>query len=449
MSRPSYEHNVNKAKRLKQYNYHTFLDYYANIKTMRLAAPRDYCVISHWRMLPENRILYLSFSSHDPNYSCPERHNYVRANLVISAWLISPIINHEASLNLEGSGSLNECCEVKRIFCADLNGRLPSKVVNIGIRQQALLPFFMNRYLHRRNNLKFERPKQRPKLKRIQSQSSSNGVKGERSLLSSCESQRSLNSVTKGNINLTNEYLIQEIINKVPLSAMNSDCFVPTAVNIDDEEDDHDYQSEDEELYINSDDDDNDQTDEDYNEDAEDELDSLSESSSSSTLSDLSVQEMNPKDEIQRGIVRSTKSFPNTSGMEPKNSQLDEKNQMDRYKDTTKYSLEFLFTTLLLPVLSWFLLNLVCPACRELVFLFAIFSSYRRIIQHEFGEPLYYDSNFVSTSPLVGCVNGHASLGTGQVTSRFSVHLKGVLRFIGKTILFISFILESFGSFHV
>ena len=103
-----YESNLRLKNRLKVFNDHTFLDYYACKPTQkRSITARDFCVVTHWRALPNKSILYVSFSFPD-NKFCPLDLDHVRADLICNAFLFQP-----SAMNQSNS------CFVKRIFSID------------------------------------------------------------------------------------------------------------------------------------------------------------------------------------------------------------------------------------------------------------------------------------------------------------------------------------------
>lgn len=156
--KPEYDASVKTAKRIHTYNAHTFLDYYTSVLDGSSQAT-DFCILNHWRVLSpiskrlesenddsnhstssddtenQNSIILLSFSQ--DSSLCPENEpQFIRENLVLSVWLLEPVANSSQ----RPSESSGKKCRVRYATSIDFLDDVPSNVVDAVIEQQALLP---------------------------------------------------------------------------------------------------------------------------------------------------------------------------------------------------------------------------------------------------------------------------------------------------------------------
>jgi hypothetical protein len=134
--RREYEKDVRHCERLKRYNDHTFLDYYAYNPVWPTSA-REFLVLFHWRILrrqPNQKAIVLMAFSYPQAYEIKAvASDHVRATLNISLFLLEL---------LEGNKT-----KATRIISYDLCGNIPKALSNSIQKQQAYLPIILSSFL--------------------------------------------------------------------------------------------------------------------------------------------------------------------------------------------------------------------------------------------------------------------------------------------------------------
>lgn len=133
--RPQYENNVRYGERLKRYNSHTFIDYYA-YKPVWPTSARDFLVALHWRPVQlgeETAICLFAFSYPKANNLRPVPSDHVRGELYVSMSLLR-LVNSDK-------------CELIRLISYDLGGSVPQSLSNSILQQQAVQPAVLEHFL--------------------------------------------------------------------------------------------------------------------------------------------------------------------------------------------------------------------------------------------------------------------------------------------------------------
>jgi hypothetical protein len=153
--RPQVETNMRVAERLQILNPHTFLDYYAYHAVWPTQA-REFAIVTHWQtiVVPRHRhdhsdnpqeeraIVMLSFSCPQADELKPITPKHVRANLLVSMYLLRPIYsNHH--------GEDEEHCHMTRLLMFDLSGGMSRQLSNVIGTQQASIPIIIRDFLDR------------------------------------------------------------------------------------------------------------------------------------------------------------------------------------------------------------------------------------------------------------------------------------------------------------
>jgi len=467
LKRPEYDSNVDAAKRVYTYNAHTFLDYYTSTPA-GFSHASDFCVLTHWRVLSpiskriesgmddsnhtkssdmgesQNSIIILSFS-HD-SHLCPENEpHFIRENLIFSVWLLEPVTTRSS---MSDEIPTNRC-RVRYATSIDFFDDLPSDAAESIIEQQALLPASLGQYL---DGLSCK-SEYGQKLKSVDENYGDNHeiisneklaediadivIDGDNSVEGTIVNEVSLamNYHDKNEIELEEKDLPEENRNS------NERNIKETAVLVDNISENLDGLVQTCESEIN---------------DMESPLPSQSTqilSSASLLLCSLSwlIANFFPALSPYRGLffllpfftfilVKSKfskwESFMNgVSNMKKtiKESDCDESDHALRDSNASEdentqkeMSIVDAITLYGIPALAWFFSDMLCSSQKEIIFVGCLYFSVRHWARKELGDAiLYSDGSTVRPS------GGHTRLGTGQLTSRFTVDLKGVLRYIG------------------
>lgn len=133
--RKDVEENVQTDARLKRYNSHTFLDYYA-YRAVWPTLARDFVVATHWRILEKKdqsrAICVLGCSYSDPELGALVK-DHVRADLLLSLYLLEQVGDSR--------------CRITRVLSFDMGGNVPRKLNKVILEQQATMPFVLAQYL--------------------------------------------------------------------------------------------------------------------------------------------------------------------------------------------------------------------------------------------------------------------------------------------------------------
>lgn len=74
--------------RMKEFSYHTGTEHLL-FRAVWPTAPRDFCNITHWRLLKNGTFITIGFGDHIPE--CPEQDGVVRGNLLIGGYVMQPV----------------------------------------------------------------------------------------------------------------------------------------------------------------------------------------------------------------------------------------------------------------------------------------------------------------------------------------------------------------------
>ena len=134
--RREYEKNVRYDERVKRYNSHTFIDYYAYQPVWPTAA-REFLVLFHWRVVRrqehEKAIVLIGFSYPDGNSLRPSADDHVRADLEVSLFHLELCDGNKT--------------KATRIISYDLCGKIPRSLTNSIMQQQATMPYVISSFL--------------------------------------------------------------------------------------------------------------------------------------------------------------------------------------------------------------------------------------------------------------------------------------------------------------
>jgi hypothetical protein len=135
--RQNFETNVRYTERLKRMNPHTFLDYYA-LNSFWPTTARDFAVVSHWQVVgrgDERAIVLYSFSCPEADAIKPPLADHVRANLIVSMYLLRAVDDN--------------LCRITRILSFDPAGNIARHLAHVAVSQQANLPATIGKHLTR------------------------------------------------------------------------------------------------------------------------------------------------------------------------------------------------------------------------------------------------------------------------------------------------------------
>ena len=136
-----YEKHLHCAARLKAVNNHTFIDYLRYVGTWPATA-RDFCYLAHWRVLPErNNAIVLVAINHEDEQLCPLRTDAIRGDIHLSGYLLTPIYDDDG---------ICRSCNFQRISAINVKGIVPNVVTQKMDQGSALFPSKVARYLDAR-----------------------------------------------------------------------------------------------------------------------------------------------------------------------------------------------------------------------------------------------------------------------------------------------------------
>lgn len=134
--RRQYEKNVRYDERVKRYNSHTFIDYYAYQPVWPTTA-REFLVLFHWRVMKrqdnKKAIVLIGFSYPEGDSLRPSTDDHVRANLEVSLFLLELCKENKT--------------KATRIISYDLCGNIPRSLTNSIMQQQATMPYVISSFL--------------------------------------------------------------------------------------------------------------------------------------------------------------------------------------------------------------------------------------------------------------------------------------------------------------
>eukprot|EP00591_Stephanopyxis_turris_P009711 CAMPEP_0195528350 /NCGR_PEP_ID=MMETSP0794_2-20130614/30448_1 /TAXON_ID=515487 /ORGANISM="Stephanopyxis turris, Strain CCMP 815" /LENGTH=1203 /DNA_ID=CAMNT_0040659473 /DNA_START=88 /DNA_END=3699 /DNA_ORIENTATION=- len=134
---PKIKPDLTHSSILKVYNPHTFIVHDA-VKAFWPTSARDYVCIGHWRRLSNGTIVVFGFS-HDLGDLSPPLPDHVRADILLGGNILIP----ENVDDKEG-----RCIKYQRIVTMDLKGKIPSKILEIVMKSQAMFPLVVEKALH-------------------------------------------------------------------------------------------------------------------------------------------------------------------------------------------------------------------------------------------------------------------------------------------------------------
>jgi len=136
-----YEKHLHCAARLKEVNNHTFIDYLRYVGTWPATA-RDFCYLAHWRILPErNNAIVIVAINHEDEQLCPLRTDAIRGDIHLSGYLLTPIYDDDG---------ICRSCNFQRISAINVKGIVPNVVTQKMDQGSALFPSKVARYLDAR-----------------------------------------------------------------------------------------------------------------------------------------------------------------------------------------------------------------------------------------------------------------------------------------------------------
>jgi len=136
--RQEFETNVRSCERAMVFNAFTFADYYVYNAVWPTSA-REFAVVGHWQVVGkgnEKAILIMNFSCPESNALRNPSSGRVRANLIISMYLLRPVGDEQ--------------CHLTRLLSFDPMGNVSGTLANVIISQQASLPGVIAEFLQRR-----------------------------------------------------------------------------------------------------------------------------------------------------------------------------------------------------------------------------------------------------------------------------------------------------------
>jgi len=120
---------LNTYTRLKWFSRHTGVEY-LRFKPVWPTAARDFCNLTHWRLLRDGTFITLGFS--EPFPICPEEKGVVRAQLIIGGYVMKPV-----------AGGTH----VTILVQSDLRGTLPASVQSLAAQSQPLVLLTLRKVL--------------------------------------------------------------------------------------------------------------------------------------------------------------------------------------------------------------------------------------------------------------------------------------------------------------
>ncbi|CAN0048837.1 unnamed protein product, partial [Ectocarpus fasciculatus] len=120
-ARKALDSQLHTYTRLKWFSRHTGVEY-LRFKPVWPTAPRDFCNLTHWRLLEDGTFITFGFSTPFPDL-CPEESGMVRANLILAGYVMRPVV-----------GGTNIFIVVQ----TDLGGSLPASIANMAAQDQPM-----------------------------------------------------------------------------------------------------------------------------------------------------------------------------------------------------------------------------------------------------------------------------------------------------------------------
>ena len=130
--RKELDRQLDTYKRLKWFSYHTGVEY-LRFKPVWPTAARDFCNLTHWRLLEDGTFLTFGFSVPFLDL-CPEESGLVRADLILGGYVMRP----------EVGGT-----RIHIIVQTDLCGSLPASVANMAAESQPMALIYLKKRLER------------------------------------------------------------------------------------------------------------------------------------------------------------------------------------------------------------------------------------------------------------------------------------------------------------
>lgn len=116
-----YNSQIAEDRNLQSYSRHSSFQY-LKFKQVWPTAQRDMCNISHWRIMPDNRVVIVSFTEEADNL-CPLEDGIIRANLILGGYILTATAAGTA---------------IQYIVQSDLKGTIPASVANFVANSQPM-----------------------------------------------------------------------------------------------------------------------------------------------------------------------------------------------------------------------------------------------------------------------------------------------------------------------
>ena len=121
-ARMALDHQLETYERKQWFSHHTGVEY-LRFKPVWPTAARDFCNLTHWRLLQDGTFITFGFSAPFPDL-CPQTSGLVRADLIIGGYVMRPV-----------SGGTR----VHIIVQSDLCGSIPATVASLAAQSQPMV----------------------------------------------------------------------------------------------------------------------------------------------------------------------------------------------------------------------------------------------------------------------------------------------------------------------
>lgn len=476
-NKPKFDSRVQHSRLLHCYDAHTSLDYYATKPMFSVAQPdsavepRDFCVITHWQESntstdsESNGVLVVSFSHEDERIRCPESNHSAfdktstRANSILSAWWLESPNDDESSTN------------VRALFSTDLNGdMIPKDVVDRIVLHEAMLPTAVDDHLSGGETPSSDEVEEGDVHGSVNTVVESENTQGQ-----ARDSNEGFGDRAKGkqNVDPNDDKALENALNEYgdysrPRSESNVSPSMSTGKDSFTKSMKKNNLEESANLQLTK-----------HQTRVEPNLEThgtkkVEKRVSSPVPKKVALAEDEMKsDTVTHSVIKSPSSkavvscfvllfviaylaqrisfgdhfdrtstfvffclvFAIASDATTRRNASKAHDVADmiptsgdgREDESSEASISYLVVTLLFPSLSWYVCSFVFPERKELVFVVALFCSARRLVLGTLGPPAMLPDGSDVGDPFTG----HPGLGTGAFTGRFTVDLKGVLRFLG------------------
>ena len=139
--RKSLDSQLEIYNRLKWFSRNTGVEY-LRFKPVWPTAARDFCNLTHWRLLDDGTFLTFGYSTPFPDL-CPEEDGVVRADLILGGYVMRPVVGGT---------------QIFIVVQSDLGGSLPTRVANMAAEQQPNSLLKLRKRLDEKYSFANERP---------------------------------------------------------------------------------------------------------------------------------------------------------------------------------------------------------------------------------------------------------------------------------------------------